>query len=1575
MKSSCIDFVRLDFEGGLNDYRNAELGMDVTVPVVPSGIAPERRECLVEKLNQVGGYVRFVLGGEASSTIHIGKSNAFDAYGRFLGLAEGIGEGNAFVMLDDTASDEELLAVIRHETGHILGMLDHGGMGLERYAWQKVYSYWDEKPEEDFYNYFHETSVIHYTYANRTLQGVQQDETCYLECHDNGTAIYYGWVERNKNDPDTSSVYTTINRTVPNYLYAVNCTANEFSIAGGTATDCVADTISVWTMYDFDVSPELGGYNFVFHYGKAVNCTARIISVTAGALAINCTAKYLEAKAGREWDGSSYVPMRGELRNCTVASNDEWSGYLTVTKGGIADNILIRCGDAEIGYRYFDNESDYTDYEFFGLCEASNLIIEDGGAYVYKGGSLHNATINGTLYAEDGAALSGTFTCKEVNISGVAPEGNITIKLDLHDYAVANYTEWLDDDCMTQIAYFADYTTKTYHYAYNPGHYKYVAFVEDGTFDNKDGRFDMSDWKYSFNVDLGSVDELSMSQIVVDFGGTEKDFAAGSFYIEYPLDPPEDLDSYRDEEGKLPLSRFPHPFQFLGDVGKYIVVEKIGNELYHQFYYDASRSGEIADVLWLANGEEGTYTVALDPIMNSAREEQGFSSPWEAQLHNGTLTVKGSNVESGTVSVTAKDEQTRKLTCEVELMVVPESLPLIGKKGTAVYANLLKKAQKEHLTTITAALPCDPELALCGMKFKMSDLAASLTVNWTQPSITLKLQGKLEWTYGKGSKTLTIDLSGDNYFSVTHSNKLTNWDIVGKFTVPDFKIGKFGFSGVYLKVNKGNNSAGAGGEVTLPGVGISLKGDFSIVDGYLDSVGLGVGNLNTPLGATGLMLQSIYGSISGIATSVDLTFGGSLGLSYGPVLDIEWDLDWLGLEDGEYSLCTMEVGATISTSGEITGTATVNCLGGFISGSGEIKGSSGSSVSVTGSFSMLKEAITIKGVMTSNVGAVTVSGQGRMQVPKTDYFGWLGGMGLTVTVFADLGEDNTPLDKRYILAWEEMTIFGNKFAVGIKCNFKGNVELLGNSDLLGGDKFGSKGPGLAAHSVASPDGNGDMPTASEACTISDYGVTLFQFNFTGSNPLASLSHGGVEYTLDEIYNGLYENMQVVDEFSNGSCVTIAVNNAELGEWTLNVYGDDGATFGAYTLTGVAPSPVMDSVVLGDDARSATINYSLADLSALENAVVSIFMDEADSGDYSGMLIGQFAADAATGSYEYALSDEKDGGDYAFYVMVSSDNYAPVFSELSDALSFRYLDNEAPDQIQHVDAEWRATGTVLTWNEPYDNVGVVGYKVAYRASEEDEWSEADVSTTTFVFNGVANGIYTYRVAAYDAEGNMTAWSEEGSILVNSTANATYANEEAAGLDAYESATNVTFTGVAGDKSLIIGSTIGNAEIGGRMEDSIVNGKATLLANGSAVGTTVNGNFTVQGTAEGITVADGGQLLIGETGIARNVTVEAGGSLYLKAGAEYEGISVAYGASLTIPGTELFRLGGDIYTATSIGNYSGIYGNGYKIHIEQYKQASELELEDRVLYDRTALVGNLDKFTGDVLDIIIDTASYG
>ena len=140
----------------------------------------------------------------------------------------------------------------------------------------------------------------------------------------------------------------------------------------------------------------------------------------------------------------------------------------------------------------------------------------------------------------------------------------------------------------------------------------------------------------------------------------------------------------------------------------------------------------------------------------------------------------------------------------------------------------------------------------------------------------------------------------------------------------------------------------------------------------------------------------------------------------------------------------------------------------------------------------------------------------------------------------------------------------------------------------------------------------------------DYGLSIFQVNFTVSGSWMSLAHDGVEYTQADIAAGVYGNMQLVGDLTSATCITIAVSNAALGDWTINAYGDEDATFGAYTLVGNAPPSVIDSVELGADGRSAVIHYTLPDLSALDNATISIFRNDTDATDYNGLLLAEFA---------------------------------------------------------------------------------------------------------------------------------------------------------------------------------------------------------------------------------------------------------------------------------------------------------------------------------------------------------------
>ena len=119
---------------------------------------------------------------------------------------------------------------------------------------------------------------------------------------------------------------------------------------------------------------------------------------------------------------------------------------------------------------------------------------------VTEGGTVAGViTVSGFLNATAGANLNSAITCSGVDLSGVRPQAGITVKVDLRDYAVANFTETLTDG--TRVQYFANYTTRTYRYRDGV-----VISVTNGSFDNKDGRFNMQDWKYTFAVDIGKVD-------------------------------------------------------------------------------------------------------------------------------------------------------------------------------------------------------------------------------------------------------------------------------------------------------------------------------------------------------------------------------------------------------------------------------------------------------------------------------------------------------------------------------------------------------------------------------------------------------------------------------------------------------------------------------------------------------------------------------------------------------------------------------------------------------------------------------------------------------------------------------------------------------------------------------------------------------------------------------------------------------------------------------------------------------------------------------------------------------------
>ena len=156
--------IYLDFDGELTSYCGEILTID-NVEVSNSKLTIARILDIIAQLNAryAAQNVIFVTERPQNSeysTIYIGKTFSFDQYGNFTGLAETIDFENknksdkAFVNLDCSASDETIIAVIAHETDHLLGM-QHSELrgGLEDYAYTESEGSgnWNDTPDTAHY--------------------------------------------------------------------------------------------------------------------------------------------------------------------------------------------------------------------------------------------------------------------------------------------------------------------------------------------------------------------------------------------------------------------------------------------------------------------------------------------------------------------------------------------------------------------------------------------------------------------------------------------------------------------------------------------------------------------------------------------------------------------------------------------------------------------------------------------------------------------------------------------------------------------------------------------------------------------------------------------------------------------------------------------------------------------------------------------------------------------------------------------------------------------------------------------------------------------------------------------------------------------------------------------------------------------------------------------------------------------------------------------------------------------------------------------------------------------------------
>ncbi len=392
-KLSSIQYVYLDFDGESTRYNGELLAID-KVELTDSLLTREEICALTADLNARYAHsgVVFVTDrpvGIEFSTIYIGYT---DDLGGYRGLAETIDHGNrnasdnAFVLLNGSESVEQIADTIAHETDHIVFGLDHGGEGMERYAYTVVYSY--------------------QTYTGALSSAL------HLQYH--GASSQYGSAE----PIFTSTYYDKAENTAVNYggrLYvsrggvANNTTVNSAGglnvLSGGVASNTTVNS---------------SGTLFVDIGGVASNTTVKP-GGTAGA----GSAGY----SGFTNAGTNTVSVGkiadGNVVSCTV-NNLSFTGRLFLANGAVANNTIVNLfGHLHVlsgGAAY--NTTVYYDMTLYNGGAAYGTIVSSGYRMaVSSGGTANNTTVqNGSLTIHSGGITNNT-----ILNGGTYPNGNLYI--------------------------------------------------------------------------------------------------------------------------------------------------------------------------------------------------------------------------------------------------------------------------------------------------------------------------------------------------------------------------------------------------------------------------------------------------------------------------------------------------------------------------------------------------------------------------------------------------------------------------------------------------------------------------------------------------------------------------------------------------------------------------------------------------------------------------------------------------------------------------------------------------------------------------------------------------------------------------------------------------------------------------------------------------------------------------------------------------------------------------------------------------------------------------------------------
>jgi hypothetical protein len=441
----------------------------------------------------------------------------------------------------------------------------------------------------------------------------------------------------------------------------------------------------------------------------------------------------------------------------------------------------------------------------------------------------------------------------------------------------------------------------------------------------------------------------------------------------------------------------------------------------------------------------------------------------------------------------------------------------------------------------------------------------------------------------------------------------------------------------------------------------TVGGSFNIINGELDALSLFGSGLKLPVGTTGLFLQRVSGSVTGLADGgPDPTFTGSVGFSFGPEYDVHLPAAFGGdFEDVSLLSIDLSASATIdffdfaNSDVILQASCAVKLLGGVATGTGSIRMDFRRvELEIDTTFTALAGFITAQSHLSANASLnLSANASAALTVPASVPL--IGGTQLFGgRMFFNYAHNGTLADD-YIAGYADIATWFGTFRTGARVNFDGTATVLGLVPLSEAPAPGAPprpqgGPAPAPTAGASR--SFTVPAGSRFAVLS----AAWANAVAGDVPLRVRGPDGTIYTPAN-FGAVVD---YVDQFTSSKRATVAVHQPMPGTWTIEVPETDplgAVTFEAFNAA-VEPTILFTSPAGAVPGGSVPIQYQGTAPNA--GTKVTLFYDT-DAQGFDGQIIASNLS-AGSNSFTWATAGLAPGA-YHVYGVITDNVVPPVFA--------------------------------------------------------------------------------------------------------------------------------------------------------------------------------------------------------------------------------------------------------------------------------------------------------------------------